>query len=136
MDNFCSSYLPTPPLGQDMTQGHFFKRSLTGLNLELSFSKAEEPSLPYYLPIAGGRIMGFMPFPRVLVQCEMQSVSSSIWTRVFVSISYDDNRYTTGTSNFYSSFLLTRLSTFRLLSLRPHKRRFKRTTLCQWKLQR
>ena len=27
-----SSYLPTPPLGEDMTQGQFFKRSLTGLN--------------------------------------------------------------------------------------------------------
>ena len=37
-----------------------FKRSLTGLNSEFSFSysscltKAEEPSLSYYLPIAGG----------------------------------------------------------------------------------
>ena len=30
--------------------------------------------------------------------CEMQSVSSRIWTRVAVSISYDDNHYTTGTS--------------------------------------
>ena len=29
----------------------------------------------------------------------MQSVSSMIWTRVAVSISYDDNHYTTGTSN-------------------------------------
>ena len=28
------SYLPTPPLGQDMTRGQFFKRSLTGLNSE------------------------------------------------------------------------------------------------------
>ena len=28
----------------------------------------------------------------------MQSVSSRIWTRVVVSISYDDNDYTTGTS--------------------------------------
>ena len=28
----------------------------------------------------------------------MQSVSSKIWTRVAVSISYDDNDYTTGTS--------------------------------------
>ena len=27
----------------------------------------------------------------------MQSVSSRIWTRVAVSIFYDDNRYTTGT---------------------------------------
>ena len=36
----------------------------------------------------------------VLVLCEMQSVSSMIWTRVVVSISYDDNHYTTGTSSF------------------------------------
>ena len=26
-------------------------------------TKAEEPSLSYYLPIAGGRIRGFIPFP-------------------------------------------------------------------------
>ncbi len=32
--------------------------------------------------------------------CEMQSVSSRICTRVAVSISYDDNHYTTGTSCF------------------------------------
>ena len=32
-------YLPTPPLGQDMTQGQFFKRSLTDLNSEFSFSE-------------------------------------------------------------------------------------------------
>ena len=30
----------------------------------------------------------------------MQSVSTRIWTRVAVSISYDDNHYTTGTSFF------------------------------------
>ena len=30
----------------------------------------------------------------------MQSVSSRIWTRVAVFISYDDNDYTTGTSSF------------------------------------
>ena len=99
---------PTPPLGQDMTQGQFFKWSLTGLNSEFSFStsyltKAEEPSLPYYLPIVGGRIIGFICFPRVLVVCEMQSVSSRIWTRVAVSISYDDNHYTTGTSTWFWS---------------------------------
>ena len=39
-----------------------------------------------------------IPFPRVLVLCEMQSVSSRIWTHVTASISYDDNHYTTGTS--------------------------------------
>ena len=42
--------------------------------------------------------MGFIPFPRVIVLCEMQSVSSRIWTCVTMSISYDDNHYTTGTS--------------------------------------
>ena len=57
---------------------------------------AEEPSLSYYLPIAGGRIIGFIPFPRVLVLCEMQSVSSRIWTRIAVFNSYGDNDYTTG----------------------------------------
>ena len=99
------SYLPSPLFGQDITQGQFFKQTLTGLNSEFSFSwtscltKDEERSLPYYLPIAGGRIIGFIPFPMVLVLCEMQSVSSRIWTRVAVSISCDDNHYTTGTSN-------------------------------------
>ena len=49
------------------------------MNSQFSFSwtscltKAEEPSLSYYLPIAGGRIIGFIPFPRALVLCEMQS---------------------------------------------------------------
>ena len=36
-----------------------------------------------------------------LVLCEMQSVSSRIWTRVAVSISYDGNHYTAGTSRPY-----------------------------------
>ena len=51
-----------------------YKRSLTGLNSEFSFSytscltKAEEPSPSYYLPIAGGRIRGFIPFPRVFAR--------------------------------------------------------------------
>ena len=92
-------FLPTPPLVQDMTQGQFFNRGLTGLNSEFSFSltscltKAEEPSLPYYLLIARVRIIVFIPFPRVL--CEMQSVSSRFWTGVVVPISCDDNYYTT-----------------------------------------
>ena len=83
-----------------------FKQSLTGLNSEFSFSltscltKAEKPSLPYYLPIAAGRIIGFIPFPRVLVLCEMLSISSRILSRVAVSISYDDNHYTTGISHY------------------------------------
>ena len=92
-----------------------FKRSLTSLDSEFSFSstscltKAEEPSLPYYLPIAGGRIIGFIPFPRVLEICDMQSFSSRIWTRIAVSIFYDDNHDTTGTSiplSIYLSYIL------------------------------
>ena len=79
---------------------NFFKRSLTGLNSEFSFSKtscltkAEEPSLPYYLHITEGRIIGFIPFPKVLVLCEMQSATSRFWTRIAVSIYYDDNHCT------------------------------------------
>ena len=37
--------------------------------------------------------------------CEMQSVSSRIWTCVAVSISNDDNHYTTGTSFNLSIYL-------------------------------
>ena len=46
---------------------------------------------PTILPIDGGRIIGFILFPRVLVLCEMQLAWSRFWTRVAVSISYDDN---------------------------------------------
>ena len=86
-----------------------FKLSLTGLNSELSFSstgcqtKAKELSLLYYLPIAGGRIIGFIPFPRVLALCEMHLVSSWIWTRVTVFISDDHNHYTCGVWRFLGS---------------------------------
>ena len=50
-----------------------FKWSLTGLNSEFSISKTafhikvKDPSFSY-LPIAKGRIVGFIPFSRVLVQ--------------------------------------------------------------------
>ena len=86
-----------------MTQGQFLSGVLQVL-IQFYFSysscliKAEETSLHYYLPIAGEIVIGFIPFPRVLVMCEMQSVSSRIWTRVAVSITYDDNHYTMGTS--------------------------------------
>ena len=39
-------------------------------------------------------------FPKGISLCEMQSISSKIWTRVIVSISSDDDHYTTGTSLF------------------------------------
>ena len=78
-----------------------FKQILTGLNSEFSFSKiscltkVKEPSLPYYLPIAEGWLIEFIHFPKVLMLCEMLSVSSRIWTGVAVPISYDDNHYIT-----------------------------------------
>ena len=58
-----------------------FKWNLTGLNSEFSFeivfyTKVKELSLPNYLPIAGGRIVGYIPFPKVLMLCEMQTASS------------------------------------------------------------
>ena len=102
---------PSTLVGYDTRS--IFKQSLIGLNSEFSVSwtscltKAEETSLSYYLPIAGGRIIGFIPFPRVLVLCEMQSVSSRIWTRIAMSISYEDNHYTTGTPKTYIQQLCT-----------------------------
>ena len=36
----------------------------------------------------------------------MQSVSSRIWTRVAVFISYDDNHYTPGTSNLNTIIII------------------------------
>ena len=102
MDHLILFTNPSAQAGYDTRS--IFKRSLTGLNSEFSFSytscltNADEHSLSHYLPIDGGRIIGFIPFPRVLVLCEMQLVSSRIWTCVAVSISNDDNHYTTGTS--------------------------------------
>ena len=61
---------------QDVTQNQFFKQSKS-LNSEFSFSKnsclakAKENSLSYYLPIAGERRDGFMPFQRELASSEM-----------------------------------------------------------------
>ena len=57
-------------------------------------SKVKEPIMPNYLLIIGGRIIGFIHFPRVLVLCEMQSSLSRIWICVAVLILYDDNHYT------------------------------------------
>ena len=66
---------------------------------------------PTISPITGGRIIGFIPFAKVLVQCEMLSVSSGIWTRVSVSISCDDNHYTTGTSTEIERYSVTGIRT-------------------------
>ena len=65
----CVLYLPNPSARTGYDTRSIFKRSLTGLNSEFSFSltscltKAKEPSLSYYLPIAG------------FIACEMEKVS-------------------------------------------------------------
>ena len=57
------SYLPNPSARAGYDTRSISKQSLTGLNSEFSFSKtscltkAEEPYLSYYLPIAGGWIL-------------------------------------------------------------------------------
>ena len=43
-----------------------------------SKTKVKEPGLPYYLPVTGWVFVGFIPFPRVLVPCEMPTASPMI----------------------------------------------------------
>ena len=50
----------------------------------------------------------------------MQPVSSRIWTRVAVSISYDDNHYTTGTCIKYMIISHADLDLWRLESSLQH----------------
>ena len=56
-----------------------------------SYTKVKELNLPYYLPIAGERIVVFLPLSRVL--CEMQTALSRFWIQFTGSISYSDNHY-------------------------------------------
>ena len=105
------SYLPNPSAraGYD-PRSIFFLAEFNRFQFRVFLLKAEELSLPYYLPIVGGRIIGFIPFPRVLVLCEMLSVSSRIWTCVAVFISNNDNHYTTGTSRTSSIWKVLKIA--------------------------
>ena len=48
--------------------------SLIGLNLETDcHTEAKKLSLPYYTSITGGRIVGFIPFQRVLALCKIHT---------------------------------------------------------------
>ena len=59
---------------------------------EFSFSyigchtNVKEQSLLHYLLIVWKRTVGSTPFQRILALCEMQTVSSTIWTQFTVSI--------------------------------------------------
>ena len=88
-------------LMKDVTQSKF----LSNLNREFFFSltschtKVKEPSLPYSILIARWRIVGFIPFPKILALCEMQTALSRNWTLFAVFISYHSNHYSMGTSH-------------------------------------
>ena len=71
------------------------KKNSSGLRSDSSFltgylNKAKPPSLPNCFPIAGERIIRFVPFRRLLVQYEMQPISYRVWTRIDGFIYYDD----------------------------------------------
>ena len=63
-------------------------------------SKVNEPSLSYYLPIAWGRRVGVMPFPKLFALCEIQTILFRIWTLAVKFTFYDSNCYIT--SAFYT----------------------------------
>ena len=52
------------------------------------------------LCIAWERTDGFMPFPKPLAQCEMQTASSRIWTQVADFICCNNNHYTKNTLSY------------------------------------
>ena len=81
----CVGFYPTFLPGTERITRSVFKQSLTGLNSEFSFKidfncKVKEHSLTYCLLMTGGRIIGCIPFPRVLTLCEIQTVLFRIWT--------------------------------------------------------
>ena len=79
--------------------------------------------LPYYLSIAWGRIVEFIPFSRVLALCDMQVAASRIWTRIIESTALDNTRYTTSASKQASPFGNVKLDSCTLVI--PY-----RSTLC------
>ena len=46
----------------------------------------KEFSLPYYVPIPGGRIVGFIPFPKVLSACPQFELGSQCPLPTIVTI--------------------------------------------------
>ena len=61
----------------------------------VTYPRLKSPVCPTILPIAGRRIYGFIPFPRVLALYEMQTALSRIWTQFSESIFFYDNHDTT-----------------------------------------
>ena len=74
----CRHYSCSVSCARITCRSQSFFRSASGLNPEFSFSstgchtKVKEPSLSYYLPIAGRRKVVFRPFRNILAPSEMQ----------------------------------------------------------------
>ena len=74
VNTFCWSYLPNPSARVGYDTWSIFKLKFNRFSIQsfpsprlVALLRLKKPSLSYYLPIAGGRIIGFIPFPRVLV---------------------------------------------------------------------
>ena len=105
------SYLPTPPLGQDMTQGQFLEE----------FNRFEFRGflLLDYLLHQGWKTQSVLlftnswrdnnwihTFPKGISAMWNAISLVQVWTRVATPISYDDNHYTTSIWN-YNCLLMT-----------------------------
>ena len=81
-----------------------FKWNLTYFDVDCSFSNigchtmAKKTSLPYYLLIAGGRIMVCTPFPRVLALFKNSNSLVQDLKSVYPVHFKDSNNYTTNTT--------------------------------------
>ena len=90
-------YLPISPHDQEVSKVTF-KRSLRGLNSEFSFSQ-----IGYDTKVKKAQFVllfistGERKVMHPIVLSEIQTTSSKIWTQRAVTISYDDDNYTTNT---------------------------------------
>ena len=76
----------TPPHEQDMTQGQ-------ASFLTSCYTKLKTFCMSNYFNLGDESLIEYIPFPNVLVLCEMPTASSRIWTWVDVSSSHEDNYY-------------------------------------------
>ena len=100
-------YVFTQPLYHDVTQS-IFKLTKVSLNFFLLLDwLPNEPSLPWYLSIAEEKTDGFVSLLRTLVQSEIQTALSKIWTLANNSISYDNNHYAKAYTEIHNQIKIT-----------------------------
>ena len=66
----------------------------------------KEHSLPYYLPIVGGRTVGFINCARVFTSSENVNSLVEDLNSEYQSISFDDNHYSTRAANIHLSLYI------------------------------